>query len=568
VRVLGPALLVALLALAAVAVLAWRRAGEDRTAGLREQALGMAEVLRGAAIEAATALEAAEEQLAARLGSAARRAESDLAAGRGSAKDVLARVAREERVGRVALLDAEGALVALVRHPEPLPATGPEAATMRERADQVEREDISSAARALAPPPGEVRVEGLQRNRFATRERFGVAYGRRDGGTLLLRADADALADLKQRFGIGPVLARVRAQPDVLRALLLGEKGAVLLDADSAAIGRVVPLPGGAWPTGAATEERDGAVRAVVPFALPQGPNVAVDLTLSTEPADAAVRRSRSVVLLGAVVGAGGLAAAAALLAARERRRRRLEAEERARQEDERRLAEMGALAALVTHELSNPLNAVRLGVALLEDPQAPEDRAGVVATIHDQTERMGRTLEGYLGLARGTPGRLERVGPGLLTKVVERSAAQTTEHGVAVESHVAPDAPPIHGDPLVLEQALTNLLRNAVLASPKGGRVRLAWERAADGGARLTVDDQGPGFPREGREALLKVGGGQREGGHGLGLPLADRFVRQHHGRLLLEDAPGGGARVTVTFPPAPPEPHPKEGGPAHGRA
>jgi two-component system nitrogen regulation sensor histidine kinase NtrY len=100
------------------------------------------------------------------------------------------------------------------------------------------------------------------------------------------------------------------------------------------------------------------------------------------------------------------------------------------------------------------------------------------------------------------------------------------------------------------------------VRASPAGGRVTLSWERAEDGGARIRVDDEGPGFPAEGREALLRVGAPGRADGHGLGLPLAERFVREHGGRLMLFDRPGGGARVEVLLPPGP------ESGASHGRA
>jgi signal transduction histidine kinase len=65
-----------------------------------------------------------------------------------------------------------------------------------------------------------------------------------------------------------------------------------------------------------------------------------------------------------------------------------------------------------------------------------------------------------------------------------------------------------------------------------------------------VRVDDQGPGFPATDRESLLKVGALGRAGGHGLGLPLAERFVRQQGGQLVLLDAPGGGARVEAHLP------------------
>lgn len=550
-RLLVPALLVALLVLGGVGALAWSRAEEDRTAGLEEQVLGMAEVLRVAAVEATTALEAAEATLADRLAAAARRADVELDATRQPARDVLARLAREERLGRAALLDPAGALAALARWPEALPAVTPESAALRERADALEREDLEAAARRLAPAPGQALVEGLLPNRFASRERFGVAYGRRDGGRLLLRADADALAALKHRFGVGPILDRVRREPGVLRARLLGEGGQVLLDAPEAPAGERAVLPGGGWPAVAGTEVGPGTLRAVVPFPLAEGQRVAVDLTMSTARADAAVARSRGVLALGLGLGGAGLAVATLGLSLRERRRRRVEAEERRRREDERRLAEMGALTALVTHELSNPLNAVRLGLALLQGDAPAADRRRVVATLEDQVARMGTTLEGFLDLAREPRATGGSVAPALLGRVAERVTAQARERGVALEVEVAPGAGPVPGDALVLEQALTNLARNAILAAPRASRVRLGWERAPDGGALVTVEDAGPGFPAGPREGLLRLGAAGRAGGHGLGLPLADRFVRQHGGRLTLLDRPGGGARVEVRLPP-----------------
>jgi signal transduction histidine kinase len=165
----------------------------------------------------------------------------------------------------------------------------------------------------------------------------------------------------------------------------------------------------------------------------------------------------------------------------------------------------------------------------------------------------MGRTLESFLGLARGGDRERRPVGPEVLARVVQRVGAEAERRRVRIVTQVSPDAPHVLGEPHVLEQALANLVRNAVAASPEGAEVRVAWERDEHGGARVQVADRGSGFPAEGREALLALGAPGREGGHGLGLPLALRFVRSHGGRLSLLDAPGGGALVEVRLPAAP---------------
>jgi signal transduction histidine kinase len=173
----------------------------------------------------------------------------------------------------------------------------------------------------------------------------------------------------------------------------------------------------------------------------------------------------------------------------------------------------------------------------------------------------MGRTLESFLGLARDGEEVRTLLGPDLLDRVAERAAVEAEGRRVEVVVEHPDDAPAIRGDPAVLEHALTNLARNAIGATPEGDRVTLRWERAEDGGARITVRDHGPGFPAEGREALLRLGGTTRPGGHGLGLPLAQRFARAHGGRLALLDAPGGGGLVEVRLPAADPEGEAKRG-------
>lgn len=551
-RTLGPAFLLALLLLGGLAWLAGRDARAQRTRALEAEALTLAEALAAAAREASGTLAAAEQHLAERLAAAARRAQALLEGASAPTADLLERVAREERVGRIALLAPDGEVVALARHPAPLPAAGEEATRLRAQAEALEREEAAAAARALAPAAGTVAVEGLSAAALAPRERFGLAYGRPGGGTLLLRAEAAEVVALRRRFGIAPLLERIGAQPGVRHVRLLDGAGEVLLGVPEAARALPAPPAGGA----AVVEEAGGAMRAVLPCTLADGRVVRVDVALDSASADAALGASQRVLALGVALGALGLLAAGAWLAWRERRAREAERQQAAQREEEARLSQMGALAALVTHEISNPLNAVRLGLGLL--PTLPPGEQGeVLQTLQEESARMGRTLSSFLELARVPEGARVPVGPALLERVRARIAAQAAARDVEVELDVAAAAPPVLGDPVLLEQALASLARNALEASPPGGRVRLAWQAGPPGEACLQVDDRGPGFPAQGREALLRLGATGRPGGHGLGLPLAARFVQQQGGRMLLLDHPAGGARVEVRLPAATGAPH-----------
>lgn len=546
-RTLGPAFLLVLLLLGGLAWLAAHDARTQRTRALEAEAMTLAETLAAAAREASGTLAAAEQHLADRLAAAARRTQALLEGALAPTADLLERVAREERVGRIALVSADGEVMAMARHPASLPAMDEDAARLRAQAESVDREEAARAARSLAPAPGTVQVEGLAAGALAARERFGLAYGRPGGGTLLLRAEAAEVVALRRRFGIAPLLERVGSQPGVRHVRLLDGAGEVLLGVPEAALALAPARPDGA----ATVEEADGAMRAVLPCTLADGRVVRVDVALDSAPADAALGASQRVLALGVALGTLGLLAAGGWLAWRERSAREAERRQAAQREEEGRLAQMGALAALVTHEISNPLNAVRLGLGLLPT-LPPGEQAEVLQTLQAESARMGRTLSSFLELARVPEGARVPVGPALLERVRARVAAQAAARDVQVGLDVAPAAPPVLGDPVLLEQALASLARNALEASPPGGRVRLGWHAGAPGEACLQVDDAGPGFPAQGREELLRVGARGRPGGHGLGLPLAARFVQQQGGRMLLLDHPAGGARVELRLPAA----------------
>lgn len=113
-------------------------------------------------------------------------------------------------------------------------------------------------------------------------------------------------------------------------------------------------------------------------------------------------------------------------------------------------------------------------------------------------------------------------------------------------------------GDPVALGQVMDNLLRNALEAVGIHGTV---WVRAAgaldqDGRkwADITVEDDGPGVPRDVRDHIFDPYVSSKAQGRGLGLASAFAIVRQHGGTLTAEDSPEGGACFRVVLPSAPP--------------
>lgn len=231
---------------------------------------------------------------------------------------------------------------------------------------------------------------------------------------------------------------------------------------------------------------------------------------------------------------------------------------ERVRQEERRvlrvRSEAVEALGAGIAHEVRNPLNALSLNLQLLrerlEDPGAP--RADLLAkadTMIAEMRRMDELVTHLLEVSRGgSPAREPlRVGP-LVARLVARLEATAAKAGVTL-SHVDGSRRTLHLDPVRIDRALHNLVRNAIEAAPRGGHVVVST-RDDPHSTVVVVDDDGPGIPPEDRPRIFELFFTRKRGGTGLGLPLARRAIHDHGGELEVLDRPGGGARFVVHLP------------------
>jgi signal transduction histidine kinase len=106
-----------------------------------------------------------------------------------------------------------------------------------------------------------------------------------------------------------------------------------------------------------------------------------------------------------------------------------------------------------------------------------------------------------------------------------------------------------LHADRGLLGEVLSNLLRNALEAVGERGRVRLE-ARPTEGGARLAVEDDGPGIPDSQMSLLFKPFSTTKKGGTGLGLPFCKKVVEEHSGAIRAERGSLGGARFVIELP------------------
>ncbi len=219
------------------------------------------------------------------------------------------------------------------------------------------------------------------------------------------------------------------------------------------------------------------------------------------------------------------------------------------------RLAMAGQLASTLAHEINNPLTTV-IGFAQLlrRDPDAAE-RATWLAIVEEEAQRCHRLVSELMGVAR--PGRPRRT-PVELASIADRAlatmAATLRGQQVVAALQVDPATPPVEVAADEILQVLLNLLTNALHAlEGHPGRREIAIQIGpAPEGARLVVEDTGPGIAPEHLDRIFDPFFTTKpEGkGTGLGLAVVCGVVAEHGGTLDVDSAPGRGARFVLTLP------------------
>lgn len=225
----------------------------------------------------------------------------------------------------------------------------------------------------------------------------------------------------------------------------------------------------------------------------------------------------------------------------------------RARQEREH-----SDLVATVAHELRSPLTGVKGFTATLLsrwDRFSDSQRKLMLQTIDSDADRLSRLIAELLDVARIDSGRLRvRAEPTDLEALVRRvldSVAAGTSRRVPVSADRP--LPTVWVDVDRVTQVVTNLVENALRHGGGNASVSL---RGADDGVCLTVDDDGPGVPVELRgRVFTRFWTSGAKGGTGLGLYIVSGVVAAHGGRVHVDDAPSGGARLVVWLPRNEPE-------------
>jgi signal transduction histidine kinase len=216
---------------------------------------------------------------------------------------------------------------------------------------------------------------------------------------------------------------------------------------------------------------------------------------------------------------------------------------------------ERSDLVATVAHELRSPLTGVKGFVqALLNrwDKLSDDQRKLMLNTVNADADRLARLIAELLDVARIDTGRLQLYPRESSAEVLVGRVVGSIEAGTArsITLDVEDDLPEVFADPDKFTQVVTNLVENAIRHGQGQVSVRLE-SRPSLPGVRITVDDEGEGIPVElRRRVFTKFWTTGESGGSGLGMYIVGGLSRAHGGRVTIEDAPGGGARVMVDWP------------------
>ncbi len=220
------------------------------------------------------------------------------------------------------------------------------------------------------------------------------------------------------------------------------------------------------------------------------------------------------------------------------------------------RLASIGTLASGIAHEINNPVGAIlaaaQLAQMLRSDGDAGHQVDAALVDIIAEAKRCGDIVRGVLQFARE-----ERTHkwPCSLRDVVFRSvrltAAFSEQHGARLVPEVPDESPWAHANPTQLEQAIVNLVRNAIESGASQVRVTLRTEET-DRSATIEVQDDGAGISPSDRLRVLEPFYTTRRatGGTGLGLSVVHGIAEEHGGSLAITSSEGGGSIVALTLP------------------
>ncbi len=223
------------------------------------------------------------------------------------------------------------------------------------------------------------------------------------------------------------------------------------------------------------------------------------------------------------------------------------------------RLVTMGEMASSLAHELNQPLAAISSYAAgslhrLAQNSITTEELTDVLGKLNSQAQRAGQIIRRIRDFVRKSEPSFAPVNlAGLLREAADFAAPELRKQGVTLDEGDWPAELSVTGDRILLEQAVLNLVRNAIeaMAGIEQSRRCVAVKLISVGSEVIvSISDNGPGLSPEAKEKLFVPFVTTKAEGMGMGLNICRTIIELHRGRLWYEDRPGGGAMFRFSLP------------------
>ena len=217
------------------------------------------------------------------------------------------------------------------------------------------------------------------------------------------------------------------------------------------------------------------------------------------------------------------------------------------------RLAALGQLTAGLAHELRNPLGTLKASAEMLNQETVlskPQVVTEMASYIESEVDRMNGLITSFLNFARpleihATAANLQTV----LVDLIRNQSPLAADRSVSLSIDVAPDSEQFQFDPSLLSIALSNLIQNAIQASPPGTTVKVISRRIGDG-IEISVEDQGVGISPQNLENIFNPFFTTKPEGIGLGLAIVSKIVDEHGGKITTTSTVGQGTTFRIVLP------------------
>lgn len=225
----------------------------------------------------------------------------------------------------------------------------------------------------------------------------------------------------------------------------------------------------------------------------------------------------------------------------------------------QQRLAVLGQLVATIAHKIGTPLTAISGHLQLLqEDPHLPQEVLERVRTMLKQTDRLTHSIQDLLTFTRTPTISVEQVSlPHLIDQSLLLFRPLLQEHRIHAHTHFAADLLMVKGDAFHLQEAINNIIDNAIDAMPTGGQLTIQAQNAEDishtgSEVILEIHDSGPGIPQAHREKIFEPFFTTKSlgSGTGLGLAITTEIIQLHKGHVTVQSEEGHGTRFLIRLP------------------